>query len=176
MNNKTGFNRLNRRAGHRRALIKNMVTSLFTYERITTTKSKALEVRRHAEKMVTRAKVDSVHNRREIAKTITQGDVLAKLFTVLGPRFQSRAGGYTRILKVGQRSGDAAEMVILEFVERSEKAADAPAPAAEAKAPAKKAAAKKTEAKASSEKAPAEKAAAKKAPAKKAAAKKAAAE
>jgi large subunit ribosomal protein L17 len=171
MNNKTGFNRLNRRAGHRRALIKNMVTSLFTYERITTTKSKALEVRRHAEKMVTRAKVDSVHNRREIAKTITQGDVLAKLFTVLGPRFQSRAGGYTRILKIGQRSGDAAEMVILEFVERSEKA-DAPVEAAaEAKAPAKKVAGKKAEAKA-----PAEKAAAKKAPAKKAAAKKAAAE
>lgn len=175
MNNKTGFNRLNRRAGHRRALIKNMVTSLFTYERITTTKSKALEVRRHAEKMVTRAKVDSVHNRREIAKTITQGDVLSKLFTVLGPRFQSRAGGYTRILKVGQRPGDAAEMVILEFVERSEKVAEAPA-AAEAKAPAKKTVTKKTEAKAAAEKAPAEKAAAKKAPAKKAAAKKASAE
>jgi large subunit ribosomal protein L17 len=162
MNNKTGFNRLNRRAGHRRALIKNMVTSLFTYERITTTKSKALEVRRHAEKMVTRAKVDSVHNRREIAKTITQGDVLAKLFNVLGPRFQSRAGGYTRILKVGQRSGDAAEMVIFEFVERTEESADAPAPAAEAKAFAKRA--------------PAEKAAVKKAFAKKVAAKKAAAE
>lgn len=164
MNNKTGFNRLNRRAGHRRALIKNMVTSLFTYERITTTKSKALEVRRHAEKMVTRAKVDSVHNRREIAKTITQDDVLAKLFTVLGPRFQSRAGGYTRILKLGQRYGDAAEMVILEFVERTEKA-EAPAEAAtEAKAP-----------KAPAKKAAAPKAAAEK-PAKKAAAKKATAE
>jgi len=169
MNNKTGFNRLNRRAGHRRALIKNMVTSLFTYERITTTKSKALEVRRHAEKMVTRAKVDSVHNRREIAKTITQGDVLGKLFTVLGPRFQNRAGGYTRILKIGQRYGDAAEMVILEFVERSEKA-DAVAPVVtEAKAkPAPKKAAAKADA--------GEKAPAKKAPAKKAAAKKAAAE
>jgi len=137
MNNKTGFNRLNRRAGHRRALIKNMVTSLFTYERITTTKSKALEVKRHAEKMVTRAKVDSVHNRREIGKTITQGDVLVKLFTVLGPRFQARAGGYTRILKLGQRFGDAAEMVILEFVERTEKA-EAAAPA-DAKATSKKA-------------------------------------
>lgn len=165
MNNKTGFNRLNRRAGHRRALIKNMVTSLFTYERITTTKSKALEVRRHAEKMVTRAKVDSVHNRREIAKTITQGDVLGKLFTVLGPRFQNRAGGYTRILKIGQRYGDAAEMVILEFVERSEKV-DAPEAAPEAKATKAKAPAKKAE----------DKVAVKKAPAKKAAAKKAAAE
>ena len=174
MNNKTGFNRLNRRAGHRRALIKNMVTSLFTYERITTTKSKALEIRRHAEKMVTRAKVDSVHNRREIAKTITQGDVLAKLFNVLGPRFQSRAGGYTRILKIGQRYGDAAEMVILEFVEKTEKV-DAPAEAsAEAKAPKAKVAAKKP-AKADAGDT-AEKAASKKAPAKKAAAKKAAAE
>jgi len=168
MNNKTGFNRLNRRAGHRRALIKNMVTSLFTYERITTTKSKALEVRRHAEKMVTRAKVDSVHNRREIAKTITQDDVLAKLFTVLGPRFQNRAGGYTRILKIGQRFGDAAEMVILEFVERSEKAEAAPEVATEAKAPAKKAPAKKAAPKAEA----GDKPAAKKAPAKKAAAKK----
>jgi len=171
MNNKTGFNRLNRRAGHRRALIKNMVTSLFTYERITTTKSKALEVKRHAEKIVTRAKVDSVHNRREIAKTITQGDVLAKLFTVLGPRFQSRAGGYTRILKLGQRFGDAAEMVILEFVERSEKTDAAPEVAAEAKAPKEKVAPKKASADGA-----APKAAAKKAPAKKAAAKKATAE
>lgn len=170
MNNKTGFNRLNRRAGHRRALIKNMVTSLITYERITTTKSKALEVRRHAEKMITRAKVDSVHNRREIAKSITQGDVLGKLFTVLGPRFQSRAGGYTRILKVGQRYGDAAEMVILELVERSEKTDAAPEVAAEAKAPkakvvkeaAKKAAPKKAEA-AGAKKAPAKKSVAKKA-------------
>lgn len=171
MNNKTGFNRLNRRAGHRRAMIKNMVTSLITYERITTTKSKALEVRRHAEKMVTRAKVDSVHNRREIAKTITQDDVLKKLFTVLGPRFQNRAGGYTRILKLGQRFGDAAQMVILEFVERTEKADAAPAEAEKTsakKAPAAKKAAPKAE---SAEKAPA-----KKAPAKKAAAKKAAAE
>ena len=171
MNNKTGFNRLNRRAGHRRAMIKNMVNSLFTYERITTTKSKALEVKRHAEKMVTRAKVDSVHNRREIAKTITQGDVLAKLFTVLGPRFQSRAGGYTRMLKLGQRFGDAAEMVILEFVERTEKADAAPAPSIEAKAPKAKTAPKKD-----SGEAAASTAAAKKAPAKKAAQKKAAAE
>ena len=170
MNNKTGFNRLNRRAGHRRALIKNMVTSLFTYERITTTKSKALEVRRHAEKMVTRAKVDSVHNRREIAKTITQSDVLAKLFTVLGPRFEKRAGGYTRILKLGQRFGDAAEMVILEFVERTEKVGGAGTEAAEGKA---KTAKKATTSKAAE---PATEKAVKKAPAKKATAKKVAAQ
>lgn len=162
MNNKTGFNRLNRRPAQRRALIKNMVTSLFTYERITTTKAKALEVRRFAEKMVTRAKVDSVHNRREIAKTITQDDVLKKLFTVLGPRFQNRAGGYTRILKLGQRYGDAAEMVILELVERTEKAEAAAPEAKPAKAPKAKAAPAEGEAKPAPKKAPAKKAAAKK--------------
>jgi len=172
MNNKTGFNRLNRRAGHRRALIKNMVTSLIDHERITTTKSKAMEVKRHAEKLVTRAKVDSVHNRREVAKLIGQVDLLNKLFTVLGPRFEKRPGGYTRVLKLGQRYGDAAEMVILEFVERTEKADAEAAPAAEEKAPAKKAPAKKAAPKAEA----GEKPAAKKAPAKKAAAKKAAAE
>jgi large subunit ribosomal protein L17 len=162
MNNKTGFNRLNRRPAQRRALIKNMVTSLFTYERITTTKAKALEVRRFAEKMVTRAKVDSVHNRREIAKTITQDDVLKKLFTVLGPRFQNRAGGYTRILKLGRRYGDAAEMVILELVERTEKAEAAAPEAKPAKAPKAKAAPAEGEAKPAPKKAPAKKAAAKK--------------
>jgi large subunit ribosomal protein L17 len=167
MNNKTGFNRLNRRAGQRKALVKNMVTSLFVYERITTTKSKALEIRRYAEKMVTRAKIDSVHNRREIAKTITQNDVLVKLFTVLGPRFKTRAGGYTRILKLGQRFGDAAEMVILEFVERTEKLDAAPVEETKAKKAAPKAAAK------SGTKEPADKAPAKKSPAKKAAPKKA---
>ncbi len=126
MNNKTGFNRLSRRAGHRRALLKNMVTSLFKYERITTTKAKALEVRRAAEKMITRAKVDSVHNRREIAKTITNDVILKKLFSDIGPRFVSRAGGYTRILKLGQRFGDAAEMVLLEFVQKGVTAEPAP--------------------------------------------------
>jgi len=128
MNNKVGFNRLGRRAAQRKALLKSMVTSLFKYERIQTTKSKALEVRRLAEKMVTRAKIDSVHNRREIAKTITDDDMLKKLFSEIGPRFVSRPGGYTRMLKLGWRFGDAAEMVILEFVEKSVKEDDSKEP------------------------------------------------
>ena len=141
MHNKTGFNALSRRAGHRKALIKNMVTSLLKYERITTTKAKAKEVRRAAEKMVTRAKEDSVHNRREIARTITDKAMVVKLFTEIGPLFEKRPGGYTRILKLGRRFGDAAEMVLLEFVERTAKTDDAAKPAkAEVKAPAKKAA------------------------------------
>jgi large subunit ribosomal protein L17 len=97
-----------------------MITSLFRHERIRTTKAKALEVRRRAEKMVTRAKVDTVHNRRTVAKRIHDKAVLAKLFTDIGPRFQTRNGGYTRVLKLGPRRGDAAEMVILEFVDRGE--------------------------------------------------------
>jgi len=94
-----------------------MTTSLFRYERIKTTKAKALEIRRTAEKMITRAKEDSVHNRREIGKDIKDKEILAKLFTELGPRYKERPGGYTRILKLGYRQGDAAEMVLLELVE-----------------------------------------------------------
>lgn len=118
MKHRIGFNRLGIMPNHRKALLRNMVTSLFRYERITTTKAKALAVRRIAEKMITRAKVDSVHNRRIIAKDISDPAVLAKLFTELGPRYQSRPGGYTRVLKLGRRKGDAAEIAILELVDR----------------------------------------------------------
>ena len=117
MNHKNGFNPLSRTTAHRRAMTRNMVTSLFRYERITTTKAKALEVRKSAEKLITRAKVDSVHNRREVAKFIQDEKVLNKLFTEIGPRMQERNGGYTRILKLGYRQGDAADVVILELVD-----------------------------------------------------------
>ncbi len=121
MKHKIGYNKLSRTSSHRKAMIRNMVTSLFRYERVKTTKAKALEVRRYAEKMITRAKVDSVHNRRIIAEDISDKAVLAKLFTEIGPKNSDRPGGYTRILKLGQRSGDAADMVLLELVEREEK-------------------------------------------------------
>lgn len=120
MNNRSGFNRLDRKPSHRHALHKNMVTSLFRHERIKTTKAKAKEVRRTAEKMVTRAKVDSVHNRRIVAKDIKDKEILTKLFTDISPRFQDRQGGYTRIIKLGFRRNDAAEMVLLELVEKKE--------------------------------------------------------
>jgi large subunit ribosomal protein L17 len=118
MKHRNGFNPLGRKASHRKALHRNMVTSLFKYERITTTHAKAREIRRTAEKMITRAREDSVHNRRMIARRIGDKAVLAKLFTDIAPRFKTRQGGYTRILKLGQRYGDAAEMVLLELVER----------------------------------------------------------
>jgi large subunit ribosomal protein L17 len=98
-----------------------MVTSLFRYERIETTKAKALEVRKMAEKMITRAKVDNVANRRQIARDIYDEAIVAKLFTEIAPLFVERKGGYTRVLKTGNRLGDAAEMVILELVEKTSK-------------------------------------------------------
>ena len=118
MNHRGSFNKLNRDAGHRRATLKSMVTALFKHERIRTTRAKAVEVRRKAEKMITRARLDSVHNRRIIRRSVEDKAVLAKLFTDVAPRFTSRPGGYTRILKLGQRRGDAADMVLLELVER----------------------------------------------------------
>jgi large subunit ribosomal protein L17 len=94
-----------------------MITSLFHHERIRTTKAKALEVRRGAEKLITRAKEDSVHNRRIASSRLYDEGVVAKLFTDIGPRMKDRPGGYTRIIKIGERRGDAAELVILELVD-----------------------------------------------------------
>ena len=145
MKHKIGFNKLNRMAAHRKALLRNMATVLFKHERIETTRSKAAETRRLAEKMITRAKVDSVHNRRIIGRKITDEAILAKLFTDIGPRFKDRAGGYTRIIRIGARANDAADMVILELVDRKEddKKADRDKRKAEKKA--KAAAAKKAD-------------------------------
>lgn len=157
MNHKNGFNPLSRTTAHRRAMSRNMVTSLFRFERITTTSAKAKEVRKAAEKLITRSKVDTVHNRRIAAKFIQDEKILNKLFTELGPRMKDRKGGYTRILKIGFRQGDAADMVILELVdyklptEESKEKAAKKADASEK--PAKKPAAKKASAKAKTAKA-----------------------
>ena len=121
MKHKIKFNRLGRKAAHRKALHKNMVTSLFRYERIRTTIAKAKEIRRSAEKLITKARNDTVHNRRIVARMVRDTGILTKLFTDIAPRFSDRPGGYTRIIKLGERSSDAAEMVFLEFVERKEK-------------------------------------------------------
>lgn len=117
MKHRKGFNALGMMSAHRKAMHRNMVTSLFRQERIQTTKAKALEVRRTAEKMITRAKVDSVHNRRIISGRLYDEAIVAKVFTNIAPRMKDRNGGYTRILKLGARKGDAAEIVILELVD-----------------------------------------------------------
>jgi large subunit ribosomal protein L17 len=117
MKHRKGFNSLEGMAAHRKALHRNMVTSLFRYERIRTTKAKALAVRRSAEKLITRAKVDSVHNRRIVSSRLFDEGIVAKLFTDIASRMKERPGGYTRIIKLGERLGDAAEVVILELVD-----------------------------------------------------------
>ena len=121
MKHRIGFNALSRKSSQRKARMRSMVTSLLRYERIETTKAKALEVRKMAEKLITRGKTDSVHNRRVAARYIYDETVVNKLFKEIGPLFAERNGGYTRILKTGNRLGDAAEMVILELVEKTKK-------------------------------------------------------
>ena len=121
MRHGVGFNALSRKSTERKALKRSMVTSLLKYERIETTKAKATEVQRMAEKLITRGKVDSVHNRRQAARYIYDEAVVDKLFKEIGPLNVERNGGYTRILKTGNRLGDAAEMVILELVEKTKK-------------------------------------------------------
>ena len=121
MRHRIGTNPLERKASHRESLTRNMVTSLFRYERIRTTRTKAMAIRKTAEKMITRAREDSVHNRRMIARRIKDKEILAKLFTKIAVRYRERNGGYTRVYKLGQRFGDAAEMVILELVDREVK-------------------------------------------------------
>lgn len=143
MKHKIGFNKLNRTPAHRKAMLRNMATVLFKHERIVTTRAKAIECRRQAERMITRAKEDTVHNRREIAKRITDEAILAKLFKEIAPRMKERNGGYTRIVRIGMRKQDAADMVILELVDHAEdgKKADREKRRAEKKAKAKTAAA-----------------------------------
>jgi large subunit ribosomal protein L17 len=147
MKHRRGFNPLERMSAHRKALHRSMVTSLFRYESIRTTKTKAQAVRRSAEKLITRAKVDSVHNRRIVSSRLFDEGIVAKLFTNIAVRMKERNGGYTRIVKLGERYGDAAEMVILEMVDyklKTEEAADKKAKK-EAKKEAKAAAAKEKE-------------------------------
>ena len=120
MKHKRGFNKLNMMPAHRKAVIRNMMTVLFKYEKITTTRAKAKEVQRFAEKEITRAKVDSVHNRRMVGRKISDEAILAKLFTDIAPRFKERNGGYTRVLHLGERKLDAADMVVLELIDHKE--------------------------------------------------------
>jgi large subunit ribosomal protein L17 len=122
--------RLDRTTEHRTAMLRNMVTSLFRHERITTTTPKAKELKRFADKMVTLAKKGSPHHRRIANRDVRDVEVLNKLFGNLADRFKARAGGYTRVVRVGRRAGDNAEMAVIELVDR----APAEAPPEEEKA------------------------------------------
>ncbi len=108
--------KLGRDTSHRRALLRNLVTSFLEKERIRTTLAKAKVARPLAEKMITLAKKDTLHAKRQALSFIYKKSVVKKLFEELGPRFSERPGGYTRIVKIGPRAGDGAEMAILELI------------------------------------------------------------
>ena len=108
--------KLSRTASHKKATMRNMATSLFRHERIETTTAKAKELRPYAERLITLARRGDLHARRLAATKIQDRDVLGKLFGDIAPRFTERPGGYTRILKLGHRKGDAAEVSLIELV------------------------------------------------------------
>ncbi len=160
MRHKVDHRKLGRTSEHRRALLRNQAISLVNHDRITTTLEKAKEVRRFVEKLITLAKKDTLASRRLAATKIADPKALKKLFGTLGPINANRAGGYTRILKLGARKGDGAQMAALELVgrepkfdsaasgkkksaakkaapaQKKSKAADTPAPEESASAPA----------------------------------------
>lgn len=111
---------LGRNSKHRRALFRNLVTSVLEHERIETTEAKAKEIRGFVDRMITLGKEGTLHSRRRALSFIQKKDIVAKLFDDVAGRYQSRHGGYTRIIPTRRRPGDAAEMVALELVERGE--------------------------------------------------------
>lgn len=145
-----GTRKLGRTTDHRKAMLRGMVTYLFENGKVETTVTRAKEVRAMAEKMITIAKDNSLHARRQVLAYVTKEDVVKNLFDVIAPRYADVNGGYTRITKTGARRGDAAEMCIIELVETK---AELEAKAAAAKKAAKKPAAKKPAAKKSAPKA-----------------------
>ena len=145
-----GTRKLGRPTAHRQAMLRGMVTYLFENGKVETTVTRAKEVRAMAEKMITIAKDNSLHARRQVLAYVTKEDVVKNLFDVIAPRYADVNGGYTRITKTGARRGDAAEMCIIELVETK---AELEAKAAAAKKAAKKPAAKKPAAKKSAPKA-----------------------
>ena len=123
MRHRKSGRKLNRTSSHRQAMFKNMAASLFEHELIKTTVPKAKELRSVAEKLITLGKVDSVANRRLAFSRLRNKEIVNKLFTELGPRYQERPGGYLRILKCGFRAGDNAPMAFVELVDRPVKSA-----------------------------------------------------
>jgi large subunit ribosomal protein L17 len=118
MRHRVGGRKLQRTASHRTALFRNQAAALIKHEQITTTLAKAKELRPYVEKLVTLAKKGGLANRRLAHTRLLDDTQLVKLFSVIGPRYGSRAGGYTRVIKAGIRASDAAAMAIIEFVDR----------------------------------------------------------
>src|SRR6185369_4830827 len=117
MRHRNSGRKLSRNSSHRHALMRNMVTSLIEHGSIRTTDAKAKELRRWADRMVTLGKQDTIAARRRARAFVQTDAAVSKLFSEVAPRFANRAGGYTRIIKIGQRAGDAAPISIIEFTE-----------------------------------------------------------
>ena len=117
MRHKKSGRQLNRNSSHRKAMFQNMANSLFLHEAIKTTLPKAKELRRVVDPLITKAKSDSVANRRHVFSKLRDDGMVAKLFTELGPFYKNRPGGYVRILKAGFRTGDKAPMAIVQLVD-----------------------------------------------------------
>jgi large subunit ribosomal protein L17 len=150
MRHRKDHRKLSRTASHRRALLRNLVTALFQYERIETTVAKAKEARRLAERLITFAKRGDLAARRHVARFVMRPEVTIKLFATIAPWYAERNGGYTRILRIGPRLGDAGETAYLELVkttEQKEKERHERIAAAEAKEAALKGGAAKKKAK-----------------------------
>lgn len=111
------YRKLGFRSDHRRSVLRNLVTSLLDKGKITTTETRAKEIKRLADKMITLGKRGDLHARRQALSYLTREDVVYKLFTEIAQRYEARQGGYTRIIKIGNRKGDGAPMAILELVE-----------------------------------------------------------
>jgi large subunit ribosomal protein L17 len=124
MRHRQGLRKLNRTSSHRLAMLRNMTVSLLKHEAIKTTLPKAKELRRVVEPLITLAKEPTVANRRLAFNRLRDRDIVTKLFSELGPRYQTRPGGYTRILKMGFRVGDNAPMAFVELVDRPEVAVE----------------------------------------------------
>lgn len=124
MRHQVAVRKLGRTSSHRRAMLRNMVTSLLRHERIRTTTPKAKVARRYAERMITFGKRGTLHARRQAARFINDETVLKKLFDEIAPSFAERNGGYTRIVRTGVRRGDASDMAILELVTQSSERKD----------------------------------------------------
>ena len=109
--------KLGRTASHRKATLRSLSIALITHHRVVTTLSKAKELRRHVEPVITRSKEDTTHNRREVFSFIQDNNTVSKLFDEVGPKVGDRPGGYTRIVKIGYRTGDSADMAVIELVD-----------------------------------------------------------
>ncbi len=132
MRHNKNFNHLGRQAGHRKALMSNMASSLILHKRIETTVAKAKALRQFIEPLVTKSKDDSTHSRRIVFSYLKQKEAVTELFRTIAPKIAERPGGYTRILKTGFRLGDAADMCIIEFVDFNEAYTLGVTPAAQA--------------------------------------------